>query len=102
MKKILESLSPIERKILPYIEEKSINEICKKSNLDKTSVIRALEYLQKKKIIKINYEIKKIVELGVNGAFYKKKGLPERKLLNLLDKKRIISLKEAQKESSLS
>jgi len=102
MKKIIESLSPIERKIFPYIEEKDINEICKKSNLDKTTVIRALEYLQKKEILKIIHESKKIIELGVNGVLYKKRELPERRLLNLLDKKRIINLKDAQEESKLS
>jgi len=102
IKKIIESLSPNERKILPYIEEKKISEICKKSNLDKTSVLRALEYLQNKAIVRLSSQKKKIVEIGINGSLYKKKGLPERRLLNLLDKKRIIPLKEAQKESRLS
>jgi phenylalanyl-tRNA synthetase alpha chain len=100
-KKLIESLSPNEKKILPHLNEK-INEICKKSNLDKTSVIRALEYLQNKEIIKLSYAKKKIVELDVNGALYLKKGLPERKLLHLLNEKHIISLQDAQKESGLS
>ena len=101
IKKIIESLSPNERKILPYIGEK-INEICKKSNLDQTSVLRALEYLQNKKIVTLSSEKKKIVEIGVNGALYKKKGLPERRLLHLISEKKIISLQEAQKQSGLS
>ncbi|MBU4117011.1 MAG: phenylalanine--tRNA ligase subunit alpha [Nanoarchaeota archaeon] len=102
MKKIIESLSPNERKIIPYLKEKNINEICKKSNLDKVSVLRALEYLQNKGITKLNYIKKKIIEIGINGALYKKKGLPERRLLNLLNEKRIIPLEEAQKQSKLS
>ena len=44
-----------------------------KSNLDKTSVIRSLEYLQNKEIVKINYIKNKIIELEVNGALYLKK-----------------------------
>jgi len=100
--KLIESLSPNERKVLPYIEDKKISDICKKSNLDKTSVIRALEYLQNKGLVKITSEKKRIVEIGVNGALYKKKGLPERRLLILLGEKRIISLKDAQKLASLS
>ncbi|MBU0894730.1 MAG: phenylalanine--tRNA ligase subunit alpha [Nanoarchaeota archaeon] len=100
-KKISESLSPNEVKILPYLEE-NLNEICKKSNLDKTSVLRSLEYLQNKDLIKLDFEKKKIIEIGVNGALYKKKGLPERRLLNLLNEKRILSLEEAQKLGSLS
>ena len=99
--KIIDSLSPNERKILPYLEEK-ISDICKKSNLDKVSVIRALEYLQNKEIIQLSSKKKKIIEIGVNGALYKKKGLPERRLLNLLSEKRILQLQDAQKESKLS
>ncbi|MBU4070518.1 MAG: phenylalanine--tRNA ligase subunit alpha [Nanoarchaeota archaeon] len=102
MKKIIESLSPNERKIIPHLKDKNINEICKKSNLDKVSVLRALEYLQNKGITKLNYIKKKIIEIGINGALYKKKGLPERRLLNLLNEKRIIPLEEAQKQSKLS
>ena len=101
MRKIIESLSPHEIKILPHLEE-DIIEICKKSNLDKVSVLRALEYLQNKKIVNLTSEKKKIIEIGVNGALYRKKGLPERRLLNLLDEKRIIEFKEAQKQSNLS
>jgi phenylalanyl-tRNA synthetase alpha chain len=102
IQKITESLSPFERKILPFLEEPKIVDICKKSNLDKVSVLRALEYLQNKKIVNLSTEKKKIVEIGVNGALYKKKGLPERRLLNLLNEKRIIPMKDAQKESKLS
>ena len=76
MQKITESLSPIERKILPFLEELKIIDICKKSNLDKVSVIRALEYLQNKKIVNLIIQKKKRIEMGVNGALYKKKGLP--------------------------
>jgi phenylalanyl-tRNA synthetase alpha chain len=101
-KNLIESLSPNERKILQYLREKSIGEIAKKSNLDKVSVIRALEYLQNKNIVKLSSSKKKIVEIGINGALYKKKGLPERRLLNLLGEKRILPLPEAQKLSKLS
>jgi len=101
IKKIIESLSPNEVKIIPYLEEEII-EICKKSNLDKTSVLRTLEYLQNKKVLKLHNEKKNIIEIGVNGALYKKKGLPERRLLNILNQKRIVLLKDAQKLSQLS
>ena len=101
IKRLIESLSPNERKILPYLEE-DLKSICEKSGLDNTSVLRALEYLQNKKIVELNFEKKRVVEIGVNGSLYRSKGLPERRLLNLLNKKHIISLSEAQKESKLS
>ncbi|MDZ4226832.1 MAG: hypothetical protein U1B79_01865, partial [Candidatus Pacearchaeota archaeon] len=100
--KILESLSPNERKILPHLEEKDVTEICKKSNLDKVSVIRSLEYLKNKGVVVLATRQRKIVDVGVNGALYRKKGLPERRLLHLLDEKRIIKMEDAQKQSNLS
>jgi phenylalanyl-tRNA synthetase alpha chain len=100
--KIIESLSPNERKILPHLEEKSVDDISKKSNLDKVSVLRSLEYLQNKNIVKLSQTKKKVVEIGINGALYKKKGLPERRLLQVLGEKRILSFQDAQKLSGLS
>ncbi len=101
IQKIIQSLSPNERKILPYLKE-PLDEICEKSDLDNSSVLRALEYLQNKKIVELNFEKKKVIEIGINGSLYRSKGLPERRLLNLLDKKHILPLSEAQKESKLS
>ncbi len=101
IEKLKESLSNHEIQILPYINE-NLEEICKKSGLDETSVLRALRYFANKKIIDLSFSKKEVVEVGVNGALYKKKGLPERRLINLLSEKRIIKLEDAQKESSLS
>lgn len=101
MDKLLESLSPNERKVLPHLNEK-LSEICKKSNLDKVSVLRALEYLQNKGLVELETIKKKIIDVGVNGALYKRKGLPERRLLIALDKKRIIPIKDIQNEAGLS
>jgi phenylalanyl-tRNA synthetase alpha chain len=102
IKNIVDSLSPHERKILPYLGVRNIDEICIKSGLDMTSVVRALTYLENKKIVKLTSESRKIVDVGVNGALYRKKGLPERRLINLIVNKRVISLQDAQKQSSLS
>ncbi len=60
--RLAESLSPHELKILPHLEEQ-IADICKKTNLDKVSVLRALEYLQNKEIVKLSYKKKKIILL---------------------------------------
>lgn len=100
--KILDSLSPNERKIIPHIEEKNIVEICKKSNLDRVSVIRSLEYLRNKGVVELKIKKVSMIEFGLNGALYKKKGLPERRLLNILGNKRILKLQDAIKESRLS
>ncbi len=102
LKKIVDSLNPHERKILPFIKEKKINDICKKSNLNKITVLRALEYLKNKKIVELSYSEKKIIDLGINGILYKKKELPERRFLKLLSEKKIISIDNAKKQISLN
>lgn len=102
IKKVIESLSPNERRVLPHLEEKDLIKICKKSNLDKTSVLRVLEYLKDKKIIDLHKEKKKEIRVGVNGALYRKKEFPERRLLNLLNEKRILDLHSAKVQSKLS
>jgi phenylalanyl-tRNA synthetase alpha chain len=102
LNKLSESLSPNERKVLPHLDEKDLVTISKKSNLDKTSTLRSLEYLKNKKIIELDQTTTEIIQLGVNGALYKKKGLPERRLLNLLSEKRILSFNDAQQQSNLS
>src|SRR3989344_2517019 len=100
---VIESLSPHERKVLPVLKEKNLALICKKTNLDKVSVLRALEYLSNKGIIELVTKQKKVVELDANGALYKKIGLPERRLLRTIEQtKQLLSLEDAQKTSKLS
>ena len=49
--KIVESLSPNERTIIPFLNEDNIDEIDKKTELGKTAILRALEFLSNKNII---------------------------------------------------
>jgi phenylalanyl-tRNA synthetase alpha chain len=98
-KQIIESLSPIEKRILPVLTSKteSIDEITIKSGLDKTSILRALEFLKNKKLAEVNSKEDKLVDLDVNGILYLKKGLPERRLLNEVSEKKSIPLGDLQK-----
>ncbi len=99
--KIIEKLSPLERKILPFLNSK-INELVEKSGMDSTSLLRALRFLENKGILKIKKALKKVIDLGTNGIYYKKNHLPERKLLLLLENNSPISLEEAKKLSKLT
>ena len=49
--KIIESLSPIERKVLPNISE-NLDDVIKNSQTDKVTVLRALDFLEKKDLLK--------------------------------------------------
>ena len=99
---IIESLSINERKILPLLDEKNIEKIAKKAVIDEVAVLRALEFLSNKNIIKLELSQKKIIDLGVNGVLYKQKGLPERRLATLIAEKKSIKLEEAKKQSELT
>ena len=101
MEKIIESLSPIERKIIPFLNL-SIDEIKEKSDLDQTSVLRALRFLENKGFVKIKAKEKTIIQLGTNGIYYAKNHLPERQLLITLEQKNHPPLEEAKKISKLS
>lgn len=101
MKKGLLSLSPIERKILPYLSL-PIEEICAQTKLDKTTVTHALQFLSRKGIIKLESKIEKEIVLGSNGILYLKEGLPERRLLDLLAATPTISLEEAKAKAELT
>jgi len=98
---IIEKLSPLEIKIIPHLKE-PIEKIVSKSGLDQVSVLRALRFLENKNLVKITTKSKKIIELGTNGVYYKKNGLPERRLLTVLEEKKHLSIVEAKKISKLS
>ncbi len=101
IKSIIEKLSPLERKIVPYLSL-SVKELMEKTALDSVSINMALKLLENKGIVKINSSSKVIIELGVNGIYYKKNHLPERRLLSFLEERNHVSLEEAQKQSKLS
>jgi phenylalanyl-tRNA synthetase alpha chain len=99
--KLLLSLSAIERKVLPYAEGSS-EEIAKKAGTDVTTVLRALDFLTRKGLVEVKTEEKKLIDLGINGIYYQKKGLPERRLLDELAKKKSIPLSEIGNTTGLN
>ena len=84
--KIIESLHPLERKVLPCTSLKNVNSIVKKTGLQEVEVIRALQWLENKNILKQKKEAKEIASLKSNGEKYKKEGLPEKRFLEILNK----------------
>ncbi|MEM4703014.1 MAG: phenylalanine--tRNA ligase subunit alpha [Candidatus Pacearchaeota archaeon] len=96
------SLSPIEKKILPFLELRDFEKIEEASGLDETTLKRALQFLEKKDLVKIKKASEEIVDLDVNGILYKKNGLPERKLLNLLVENPHLKLEKVKEQSGLT
>ena len=99
---LINQLSPIERKILPYLELKDTEKISEKAELDETAVKRALQFLSNKKIIKIEQKKDKFVDLEKNGVVYLKNGMPERKLLHFIIENNEIGINELKSKCGLS
>ncbi|MFT4303303.1 MAG: phenylalanine--tRNA ligase subunit alpha [Candidatus Woesearchaeota archaeon] len=75
---VIDKLHPLERKILPLLEDGiSFEDLIKKSNLKDVEVMRALQWLSNKEILEIKKKHFDYINLDVNGKIYSKKGLPE-------------------------
>ena len=97
MEKLVESLHPLERRILPHLESKiSLDKLKKTTNLSEVEILRALKWLENKKALRVKKETKEIYELGKNGKVYAKKGLPEIQLLKELSEKNLVVCKNPE------
>ncbi len=80
--KTIESLHPLERKILPLlVKHRTAAEICKASGLSETEVLRALQWLSNKQLAETSESHTELVWLDTNGEKYAKQGMPERRFL---------------------
>jgi phenylalanyl-tRNA synthetase alpha chain len=104
MHELINKLHPLERAIIPYLDQSTVQAISKSSNLKQVETNRALQWLENKGVVKINITVTKHVHLGKNGLIYKKTGLPEKiflqhlteefKGLNVITKKSKLSREE--------
>ncbi len=101
VKDVAENLSPVEKKVIPFINL-GYREMKERTGLDDTSILRALRFLENKGIVKVNIKKSRRIDLGTNGIYYKKNGLPERRLLTYIEQKTKTSLEDVGKNSGLS
>ena len=99
--RIIATLHTYERKVLPILKETSrFEDIASKTGLQKVEVMRALQWLQNKKLARIDKQLKEQIILDENGIKYKKNGLPEVKFLREISDNPI-SLESIQKQANL-
>ncbi len=85
LKSIIAKLHPLERAVLPVLQSATtLPEIVSGSKLQEIEVMRALQWLENKGVLKIHTDAQKVVTLGKNGERYKNEGLPEKRLLEVL------------------
>ena len=89
IKQLLGSLHPLERKTLPKLKEGiTLGELVVETGLKEIEVMRALQWMENKGILKISQELKEVINLDTNGINYKEKGLPERRFLEQIKDKK--------------
>ena len=101
MHNLIERLSPLERKVLYVLKDNNkLIEMQAATKLSETEVLRALQFLESKNIVKTKKQEKEIILLDENGLKYIKGGLPERKFLNSL-KNKPLTISEIKEKADL-
>jgi len=101
LKTLIQTLHPLERQVLPFLKEsKTLTSLIQKSNLKEVEVMRALQWLENKEILKLTKKTTEIISWDKNGEIYLKKGLPEKIFLNSINHK--TTLKDIKEKTDLS
>ena len=103
LNKLIQSLHPLERAVIPVLENDiSLVDITKKTELKEVEVMRALQWLENKGIIKIHQILKELINLDNNGALYVMEGLPEKRFLKVLTEEDKLTLDEIRENGHLT
>ena len=81
-------LHPIEKTIIKLLKTTpnlTEEQIVEKTNLSIDQTRRGIEWLRLKNLATVSESEKSFVKLGTNGLMAKQDGLPERKLVNLIE-----------------
>ena len=101
IKEIVKGLHPLERKLVPFLKESiTLKALVHDSKMKEVEVMRALQWLENKGIVKINVEVKEVVSLDKVGLEYYNSKMPERRFLDVL--KGELTLDEIKSKSGLS
>lgn len=102
MRKLAIGLHALERRVLPVLYQyATLSSIITATGLKEVEVLRALQWLEIKKLITITTEQKETITLGQNGTTYSKKGLPE-KIVMLALKLRDTPIAKLTEKTSLT
>lgn len=83
--KLAKTLHPLERRLLPFLSDGgSIESLTANSGMKDVEVMRAVQWLSNKGIIKLTEIEQATITLGTNGKDYALAGLPERRFINAI------------------
>jgi len=103
LNKLIQTLHPLERAVIPVLENSiELSAITKVTGLKEVEVMRALQWLENKGIIKVQQILKEIINLDRNGALYVMEGLPEKRFLKALTREERMKLDEIRENGHLT
>ncbi len=86
IKELAETLHPLERKVVPHLSETNdFLDLIQLTGLKDIEVMRALQWLQNKSVLKLKDTLYEEVKLDKFGEMYFKIGLPEKRFLEVLN-----------------
>lgn len=101
MDELVASLSPVERKILPYLaKHHTLSALAQAANVENVEALRACQFLSNKEVLNLQQTTSEEVTLSKRGDHAKKHGLPEKTFYEAIPKQGI-SLKELHKTTGL-
>lgn len=96
---LINKLHPLERKVVPFLKDNiTLKELQQKTKLQEVEVMRALQWLENKEVLKLTSSEEDFLVLDVEGEKYK--DLPERILIRTLTK--LLTIKEIKEKTKLS
>jgi phenylalanyl-tRNA synthetase alpha chain len=102
--KIINELHIYEKKLLKELEKNenvTPEEVAKNTGMDIKSVMSAAGSLASKNIIVMKKDVNENFQLTKDGKLFADKGLPERRVLNVLNEKKNLAMKDFIKEAGL-
>lgn len=103
LNKLVQTLHPLERAVMPVLENDiDVETLTRKTGLKEIEVMRALQWLENKGVIKIQQTLKEIINLDKNGALYVMEGLPEKRFLQSLTEEEHMTLDEIREKGHLT
>ncbi len=105
MDKIINQMHLYEKKVLKALGEvegeASPEDMAQREDLDIKQVMSAAGALESKGIIEVEKDVDEFLSLGPSGLDYAKDGLPERKILEALNKHQSIHMKDLTSKSGI-
>lgn len=105
LQNIINELHIYEKKVLKGLEsldyESAPENIVESQNMDIKAVMSAAGSLESKGIIEVQKDVDEVISLSDTGKEYAKEGLPERKILGVLNKEESIHMKDVGSKANL-